>query len=435
MEFEEVHQYLIHGKLRNQNYEENPNYNEDTRKKRKTISSKLAYGVRKIKNKLEGLSASSISASSDNDESSYATSSSSDEPEFNFTHLFKDRNKIKPINDSHSPNLSPIPNYPYNKKKPFLLESYLTNNNNYNNNEIVSSSSPPFLQKYHGSRSSTFSSTTTTTSSSSSTNNKLKNNKSYYSKRAKIKRHLGFFWRHHHHHYKNKLIKSNNNNNNNNNNNKIWTAASSSSIKIQTHLSNLTYSLNPSHDNSLLEKEIPTVLKTTSNELLNQLSNDIQRLQCLIDIEIQSIEEHQRDILFYTNQLEQLDQDIDYYLHHKIKPITMISEKNIIPRLEEIQDWYHPLLSQLQLDHHLILSRFESYMRSILSKNTLHSLQVKTEMTLKNIHQMNVLSYWSLLFALFFLLCIFIYWFIYYASIFLFLICLLLSIMIIYSVP
>lgn len=97
--------------------------------------------------------------------------------------------------------------------------------------------------------------------------------------------------------------------------------------------------------------------------------------------------------------MEQLDQDIDYYLHHKIKPIAMISENSIIPRLEEIQDWHQPLLAQLQLDHHLILSRFESFMRSILSKNALHSLQIKTEMALKNIHQMNILSYWGLLFA------------------------------------
>ncbi|CAO3640192.1 unnamed protein product [Cunninghamella blakesleeana] len=387
---------------------------------------------------------------------------SNDEYESTFSRLFlNDPNTIPSVllNDLSSPILSPIPNQhqlnqPMKNKNEerhdhyyppsFFYESYLNHNknknknisNNNNNNNIVSSIP---LKKDHGSRSSINSGTTTSSSPSSLTplsNFKLKN-KSYYSKRARIKRHLGFFWRnhyyhhphHHHSHYESKSLKSNNNSHPK----LLKTVSSFPSLKTQHDSSNLTY--HPSYDPSLKssqEKEEFTLLNRTSNELLTQLSNSIQRVQCMIDIEIQSVEDHQKDILFYTNQLEQLDHDIDY-LNQKINFMNKESNRDLM--IEDLKDWHSSLL-QSQQNHHLLLNRFESYyIRSIITKNPLPSLQLKTDLTLKSIHQMNLIRYWSLLIALFLLLCIFIYWFIYYASISLFLMCLLLSMMIIYSFP
>jgi hypothetical protein len=47
-----------------------------------------------------------------------------------------------------------------------------------------------------------------------------------------------------------------------------------------------------------------------ASNLFMHLSESIQRLQCLVDIEVQSVEDHQRDIGFFTAQLDQLNHDV-----------------------------------------------------------------------------------------------------------------------------
>lgn len=45
--------------------------------------------------------------------------------------------------------------------------------------------------------------------------------------------------------------------------------------------------------------------------LINQVANEIHRLQCMIDIEKQLIDDAQRDMAFYSQLLAQLDDDAE----------------------------------------------------------------------------------------------------------------------------
>ncbi|ORX50171.1 hypothetical protein DM01DRAFT_323780 [Hesseltinella vesiculosa] len=91
---------------------------------------------------------------------------------------------------------------------------------------------------------------------------------------------------------------------------------------------------------------------------VKHLSDDISRLQCLIDIRLQHIEDAQRDIAFFQEQMNQMELDA------------------------EVQDW-RLQLSDTTLEHQLIRSRVSKLYATANLNDTLPRLQVRAS-TIEN---------------------------------------------------
>ncbi|CAO3595532.1 unnamed protein product [Absidia cylindrospora] len=145
--------------------------------------------------------------------------------------------------------------------------------------------------------------------------------------------------------------------------------------------------------------------------ILSQVSEHIQKLQCLVDIEVQLVEDHQRDIEFYTNQLEQLDHDVQY-LNHKISLTLSNIENNMDPLQEDIHRTV-PLLVQLHTNHQLTVTKFTNDVLRNKAKDTFTILQSKVKSAEQHIRRWDSITFWTLLISVVLLTCMFILWLIY----------------------
>ncbi|KAI8081402.1 uncharacterized protein BX664DRAFT_340320 [Halteromyces radiatus] len=179
----------------------------------------------------------------------------------------------------------------------------------------------------------------------------------------------------------------------------------------------LTTSFDPSQDFSLSSLEVAnrtpdlSTLIRSPSMLLAQVSENIQKLQCLIDIEVQLVEDHRRDVSFYTNQLEQLDHDVQF-LNTKVLDILGKVDTEMIPVQEEMQRMI-PLLDQAQKVHHIIINRFTKRVFQIKARNTFELLRKKTISAQQQIKRWNTFTYWGYFVSLILLSWTFLLWSIY----------------------
>ncbi|SAM01517.1 hypothetical protein [Absidia glauca] len=141
-----------------------------------------------------------------------------------------------------------------------------------------------------------------------------------------------------------------------------------------------------------------------ASTLFMHLSESIQRLQCLVDIEVQSVEDHQRDIGFFTAQLDQLNHDVQY-MNKKVAGLSTNIETDLDPIEEEIQHTI-PLLNQLLIKHHHIVSRFTQEVLKDTAKKTFIKLQSEIKSAECHIQRWDLITHWAFVVSMILLVCI-----------------------------
>ncbi|KAI8065594.1 hypothetical protein BC940DRAFT_320449 [Gongronella butleri] len=127
--------------------------------------------------------------------------------------------------------------------------------------------------------------------------------------------------------------------------------------------------------------------------LINQVVNEIHRLQCMIDIEKQLIDDAQRDMVFYSQLLAQLDNDVEILFKNKVWRPWIEMESLLLPLAVDVQDWQQPLTRQLDV-HETIVTRFTNFVYEINITDVLPRLATKATMMQQD------LVYWNRLKAI-----------------------------------
>ncbi|ORZ09490.1 hypothetical protein BCR42DRAFT_423522 [Absidia repens] len=416
-----------------------PHSSAEKRESNSSLSKKFVQGVQSLKNKMTSFSPSGMSSTSEGSlSSSFASdeyhslgpSSSYDHP-YDTTHITQSEistNSIPPVHPHDSSamdqeiasHLSPIPNPNHTLVRCHpLVTSLPSSNHSHSQHSYL----PSRTHRLTTQQQSMFAATHELLASGIISPTSL----SSASKRSKVRKRLNSIWKRH-------LFKPASTPRPT----RKWTIKNNhlaphphqgntmGDVRVtpKSHLDALALPFEVSSDRSsqvslLASSFQPPISGTNTNRtqsrapatILAQVSEHIQKLQCLVDIEVQLVEDHQRDIEFYTNQLEQLDHDVQY-LNHKVSVTLSNIENNMDPLQEDIQRTL-PLLVQLHSNHQLTVMKFTNEVLRNKAKDTFSILQSKVKSAERHIRRWDSITFWALLISVVLLTCMFILWLIY----------------------
>ncbi|KAI8342505.1 hypothetical protein BC941DRAFT_412999 [Chlamydoabsidia padenii] len=139
--------------------------------------------------------------------------------------------------------------------------------------------------------------------------------------------------------------------------------------------------------------------------LLEHIIGKIHTLKCLIEIKIQSVEDHERDIKFYLDRLDQLKQDTKY-LNRKVAGAYYRMEEQLDPVQDQIQ---RTVTSLKQLHQtHLTLVRMALMDRN-RSKISLESTQARVSSAQDQLDWWDTITFWTWPLFVIALVCVFVW--------------------------
>ncbi|KAI8339341.1 hypothetical protein BC941DRAFT_468623 [Chlamydoabsidia padenii] len=158
------------------------------------------------------------------------------------------------------------------------------------------------------------------------------------------------------------------------------------------------------YNTSLVKHQSISLRNRPASSLFTHLSVNIQQLQCLIDIEIQSMEDRQRDIGFFTTRLDQLNHDVQY-MNKKVAGVSTNVETNLDPLQEEIQHTL-PLLALVLHKHHQIVNGFTQNVLRNKAKHSFIKLRSEIKSAKQHIREWDAITHWTFPISMTLLVCI-----------------------------